>query len=404
MKAAMTIVGIGIVAGYGYHKLGSNIIPPVSTHDVDAAIVKAFEEGSVQRGFTAAHDGVNRVERPDVEAQIELMLARNEKYGIIIGEKGTGKSTAVLHFINKKKTSPRGIIYVDCPENAESFPSLLGSMVHYRPQADLEGRVRRLASGMSKEEKDIDFGTDPSALFYRQGLRDHLLSAAITFSDKHKRPVIIIIDSADRLAREQPRFLKKLQELAKTGANMKALTFVFVASDFHILSVMESHGAYSRAAEPLEIGPISDSDAIAYLTKRYKVISEDEAKQAVTTITGGVFVELQRYGEARAAGIEYSSILARRDDTVRGALHKIGVDSRHPTFQKLCEAKALMSTPVRQELGDSVVDSLLASNILSRHADRTVTFHDRHVAHWFSSQFIKEGREEAKAGGGTADQ
>jgi hypothetical protein len=94
------------------------------------------------------------------------------------------------------------------------------------------------------------------------------MEAATLFFLEHHRPMTLVIDGVDALAREQPTFFDILQDFAKTAADSGTLCVVFVSSDKAAVERMKPRSSWSRARRPLEVGDVPDADAVAYLVKR----------------------------------------------------------------------------------------------------------------------------------------
>ncbi len=110
---------------------------------------------------------------------------------------------------------------------------------------------------------------------------------ARAYKAKHQRPLVLVIDAADRVAQYDPKFFFVLQDFAKDCADKGILRVVFVSPEGVALPVLESSSAWSRALSPIEEGEISDEDAVKYLES--EGVIHDDAVDAVKNITGGRF-------------------------------------------------------------------------------------------------------------------
>ena len=215
-----------------------------------------------------------------------------------------------------------------------------------------------------------------------------LVDAAAKFKAKHERPMVLIIDSADRLAKDFPVFLGKLQDFAKDCADDGNLRIVFISSDGSALPLMMARSSWSRAEKPpFEIGEIPDDQAVEYLTK--KGIREDEAKLAVANLTGGLFVSLNDFATAR---LTYEQLAEQRDEALRVKLIDSKIPIRHALFRQLVKHKSVGMAEARDlGMGKAQLDGLLKNHILTVHPNDTYTFYDRHTATWFSKEMKKAG-------------
>lgn len=113
----------------------------------------------------------------------------------------------------------------------------------------------------------------------------------------------------------------------------------------------------------------------------------EEAELAVADLTGGLFVALDFYADARSRGSSYTQVLEVKDRNVAIAMQDAGLSVSHPVFRELVRDGRIDTTrPVDLGMANAYVKELLAANILSVHPDQTYTFHDRHVAKWFHRQ------------------
>ena len=218
-----------------------------------------------------------------------------------------------------------------------------------------------------------------------------LVDAAAKFKAKHGRPMVLIIDSADRLAKQCPAFLELLQDFAKKRADEGNLRIVFISSDGSALPLMMARSSWSRAKKPpFEIGEIPDDQAVEYLMK--KGIREDEAKLAVANLTGGLFVSLNDFATASLKGMTYEQLAEQRDRALRKRLLVLKVVADHALFRQLVK-HANIGTDDALGLGmeEAQLDLLLKNNILAVHPNDTYTFYDRHIATWFSKEMKKTG-------------
>lgn len=67
-----------------------------------------------------------------------------------------------------------------------------------------------------------------------------LLKTAIEYKQKHKSPMVLVLDQVDRIAKKDTEFLGILQDFAKDCADKGTLIIVFVASESLVPSIMRS--------------------------------------------------------------------------------------------------------------------------------------------------------------------
>jgi len=372
MRAGVGVTGLAILA---YYKL--SFVPPLER--AEDRVLRAFEEG---RGLTGHGEPAVRVDRSDLERVLKHKLRDSElrKYILIVGERGTGKSTAVTRSLSDSQT-PNGAVYILCPVAVTKFSTNLAKLIDCIEPTDVGRGIQRRIEGTTKQEESASTN-EPQATF--STLEDHLVAAAVKFKAKHKRPAILVIDGADRLARKDPAFLTFLQEFAKDVADAGILRVVFVSSDGSTLPLMMASSAWSRAEDAFEVGEISDEDAEDYLVRR-RVCKED-AKLAVANLTGGLFVALERY-LGKYNEVAFKDMLKKEDEELLNKVTAADVSSSHALFRELLRDRNVPISRTRQlGMPRTTVDRLLAENVLSLHPNSTYTFHDRHAASWFRRQ------------------
>ncbi len=139
-----------------------------------------------------------------------------------------------------------GVVYFEIPREANTFSTELQTCLGYDlHEADpIAGLIRRI-NLTTKEEKMPDTKDEPSASF--QPLHHALLLAANDFKAKHGRPMTLVLDGVEWIARDAPAFLLGLQRLAKQCADRNQLLIVFVVSDNAVVEHMQQDSTFSRA-------------------------------------------------------------------------------------------------------------------------------------------------------------
>jgi hypothetical protein len=356
IKVVITVVGL---SGTAYALWTYN--PKV----VSGNVLQTFESGGKlgwDEGFFNDADAV--VKRPDVETQLKKFFYptpeddpdASASYILIVGEHGTGKSTAVRRVVRERE-GINGAIYVRVPDDISYFGGVVASAV-----------------GMPD--------TEPSATWVRASLA--IRGAAIKFYDKHKRPAVLIIDGVELFAEKNPEFLANLQDFAKDRTDEGSLRMVFVSSDGSVLEQFQRRSAWSRAHDPFEVGDISDKEAVEFLTR--KGVAEEKAEEAVRDITGGRFELLNDY-----LHVSESNDAKRQQlfNETKKSLRLAGLSAHHELFRTLVAQKYVRDDPARDLCGDQhdqILRSLLDMNIIAAHPDYTFTFHSRHVESFFKQE------------------
>ena len=346
---------------------------------VSRSMVAAFETGGAQVGWFwapslqwdtnfGAKDARATVPRPALVADLAALMrpGSTDHYALVVGESGTGKSTAVREAVRSLQ-SPKGAIYFSAPELVASFSSDLARAVGYAPPFD------PLASVFSR------LGGQPSA---NAGgiawplLRRALEVAAARFYAKHARPAVLVIDAADFVAKKEPHFLLDLQNFAKVCADMGTLRVVFVSSEGVVLPLMRASSSWSRALAPYEVQDIGDAQAVGYLSNRG--VARPVAEEAVRTVTGGRFALLLHVASA-AAMKPLADIRKELDMTTDSTIMDLQLAPTHAFFRALITEGFVPSNSARAHLPVASLDALLGKNIIALHPDGAYTVHARHV-------------------------
>ena len=319
------------------------------------------------------------VDRPDLELELLAKLQRSDfvHYVIIVGERGTGKSTVIRRSLSSLPI-PKGTIYLSCPEIANQFSIQLAKRTSFAKPIDFRRGYKRWVERTTK----VDPRDELEATFLT--LWPHVTEAAAKFKAKHGRPAILVIDDADHLARQYPDLLRKFQDYVKDCVDAKTLRVVFISSDGSTLSLMEARSSWSRAAYPFEVGEISDDKAVEYLVGNG--VDKEAAERVVAEMTGGHLAALDSFVTSFGKK-PFHQMLAEKDKLLRMKMQVVGLPLSRAVFRVLIrDGKVFTSRPVALRMTLAHDDSLLAANILAVHANSTYTFHDRHVQSWFRRQ------------------
>lgn len=132
------------------------------------------------------------IDRPEVEAALQNVLWYSgdlPAFHAIVGEPGTGKSTAVIQAISKrnKQGGVAGAVYFEMPARPERFA------------LDLAGALG--LSSVTKEKPALDLKGEPMRTWAWLGGR--ITAAGKAFSRKHDRPMTLVLDGVDVLATPQ---------------------------------------------------------------------------------------------------------------------------------------------------------------------------------------------------------
>jgi hypothetical protein len=378
VKVVSTVVGLA-GAAYAMWKYSPRV--------VSEQVLQTFESGGKlgwDEGFEKDADAV--VKRPDVEKNLEAFFYPTPEgdlsaaYVLVVGEHGTGKSTAVRRVVREHE-GINGAIYVNVPNNVHLFGVGVAAAVGLPLlTVDVEGTIFRFLKLDTNKVRD-----EPAGTWRKAELA--ITQAAFKFRRKHKRPAVLIIDAAERLAKKNPAFFEELQDFAKDRTDEGILRVVFVSSDGSVLEQLQSRSAKSRMLKPpFEVGDICDKEAVEFLKR--KGVVEKQAEEAVRDITGGRFELLNDYLRVWWSkgndATRHELFKATRD-----AVESVGIGERHPFFGALVAQQRIDKSPAKRlfsDKADTTLRALLNKNIISAHPDLTFTFHSRHVETFFKQE------------------
>jgi hypothetical protein len=378
-----------------------------STEREDAVVAdmfSVFEAGGVagwDDGFF--NDARASVERPDVEADLASILRPSvvDKYAVIVGPSGTGKSTAVRKVIRALIAEGvgagmgAGIVYFTTTELITDFSRNLRESVGFREPIDLFDSCYRLFTRETKEQASAPLQIyEPRATW--SSLAKLLKKAAMQYKKEHGKAPTLVLDAMDLVAKKDSIFFCEVQDFAKACADAGIMRVVFIFSDGDALPLLLSSSAESRCDtdQVYEVGDISDADAVKFVVSRYGK-DEQLAKELVETITGGRFTLLQNYGKSAKTLNAIRKVLDIKTNT---KLRSAGVSLTHPMLKSLAASATLEIDVAEEMLEPSKISKLLLLNILAVHPNGTYTFNSRHVKAHIQRELerrVAGGEEEA---------
>ena len=366
---ALVVTAVGLVAAHLF--LGEAA--------VIGRVVAAFEGDAWAAPWATAHgwdaafrdaDADARVPRPALVLELAALLRPNKtrQYALVVGESGTGKSTAVREAV-RSLPSPKGVVYFSATELVASFSVELAAAVGYALPFDPLASVLSRLGGQASSSRSAGGTAWPE-------LRYALTAAAARFFAKHGRPAVLVIDAADYVATKEPAFFRDLQNFAKVCADTGVLRIVFVSSEGAALPLMRSSSAWSRAMPPYEVSDIDDALAVDYLAGRG--VARAVAEEAVRTIAGGRFALLLSVAsDATAASL--AALRRTLDARTNAVLKEAGLTPTHPLLRALVAEGSLMEDAVLDRVPADALEALLRANVLTLHPDGSYSAHARHV-------------------------
>ncbi|KAF0416967.1 hypothetical protein F8M41_007369 [Gigaspora margarita] len=299
---------------------------------------------------------------------------------MILGEHGTGKTTLVQNTILNLQ-EPKGVVYFECPSNVKEFAKNLTKHLDCElyPFKLRDVFVQWIANSVRKEQGEHSEYSNWNLLSMQ------LLNTAYYYMKEYKRPIVLVLDQVDRIAKKDPEFLGILQDFAKDCADRGSLVIVFIASEGLVPQIMKSRSAWSRAIIPFEVGDISDDEAMEFLQD--SGIDKKNAEDVVKYLTGGRFTLLkdfqalsQYYANLK---ILFSEFKEKMFTQIKKDLDTVDLPENHEFFIKLIEAHRIGIAQAKTIIPLNMIRKLVEANIIKEHQNYTVSFHTRYIETYF---------------------
>ena len=264
-------------ATYTIFAVGYTLWRPIS---INRAIDSALKSGTKPKQLMCDF-AIDRSE--EIERIKSLFIAEptSPNFGVVLGPSGTGKTYASRAACNER---PDYILYheIISPYSApEELAKVAGMPV--RPSFG-----DRFFCRFTSSEIYLGLPEDrtKALVFVLNKVAER--SKKFIFKKTTKYLPCFVIDGSDLLAKEDERSFIKLVDLAKRLANENRLRIIFVSSEGHVLSLLESTSSNSRA-EVVEVLDLSSEKAEKFLTDN-KI--KDPLAKTLARITGGRVLNL----------------------------------------------------------------------------------------------------------------
>ncbi|SLM35582.1 p-loop containing nucleoside triphosphate hydrolase [Lasallia pustulata] len=281
-----SIIVLGL-AGYGYHRYYKYLVLRKMEH--------AFKPGDPVLELAA-----NRKQTPNnileegeqywiphhEQLKIDAILNGTDRghYHLLIGEKGTGKSSMLLDAM--EKVNGEGISMFEAHANLEIFRVRLGKALDYEFHEDYIGSLFSIRGPR-----------DTTALLDIERAFNKLEKVALKRRKTVNRPLVLIINSTHLLRDDEDGrdLLELIQQRAEQWAASNLVTVVFNSDDYWVYERLKQ---YSTRMEVLPVGDLPKEQAIAalkhYRARYYREEAKSEVLQEVYDKIGGRLSFLNR--------------------------------------------------------------------------------------------------------------
>ncbi|CCG23851.1 hypothetical protein CORT_0E02640 [Candida orthopsilosis Co 90-125] len=280
----ITISSVGVLglAGFLYHRFYND--------HVLWKMNQAFEKGdpSAQiKMHTRTHDDSNDhfinahwVERPQQKLLDEIIAGKIiGRYFLIIGEKGTGKTSLIMEAM--KKVDGYNVTIFDAHADPEIFRIRLGKALNFTFNEDYIGSLFSIRGPR-----------DTTALLDIERAFSKLEELAIQRVGKIRRPLIMIINNAHLIKENEEgvKLLELLQQKAESLSGSGLLTMVFNSDDYWVYEKLKQLGTRLELINVRDFNRYETVNALKFIRHRYfpsdKVLKDDMCN-AVYDLIGG---------------------------------------------------------------------------------------------------------------------
>jgi hypothetical protein len=267
--ASIAILGIGFsIAGYAYHKYYKSLVLK--------KMAKAFEPGdpvldlaAIGKGLPTLHsrhaesgDAAHWVQRPE-QSTVDKIVAGEEigHYHLLLGEKGTGKSSMLLEAMHK--IDGEGTAMFEAHADLEIFRIRLGKALNYEFHEDYIG-------GYFSERGP----RDSTALLDIERALNKLEKVALTRRARVGKPLVLIVNQMHLIRDDEDGkdLIELLQQRAEQWAASNLVTMVFNSDDYWVYERLKQ---LATRMEVLSVQDLPKEQATKAL-QRYRLRYFDE--------------------------------------------------------------------------------------------------------------------------------
>lgn len=280
------------MAGYGYHRYYKRLVLK--------KMENAFKPGDPVLELAALKDGAttNILEEYDKywvhrleQQKIDAILNGTERghYHLLIGEKGTGKSSMLLD--GMQKVVGEGISMFEAHADLEIFRIRLGKALDFEFHEDYIGSLFSIRGPR-----------DSTALLDIERAFNKLEKIALKRRERVGRPLVLIINSAHLLRNDEDGrdLLELIQQRAEQWAASNLVTVVFNSDDYWVYERLRQH------ATRMEVLPVLDlprdqalAALVQYRWKYRKEVTEPKVLEEVYSKVGGRLSFLNRVAKSQ---------------------------------------------------------------------------------------------------------
>ncbi|KAL2000122.1 hypothetical protein VTN02DRAFT_3537 [Thermoascus thermophilus] len=286
-SAATALASIAVLgaAGYGYHKYYKYLI----LQKMD----RAFQPGDPALDVAGVDNPENETEHwilRDEQERIDRIVAGKAagRYYLIVGEKGTGKTSMLLDAM--RKIHGNGVAMVEAHADLEIFRMRLGKALDFEFHEDYIGGLF-----------SIKGPRDTTALLDIERAFNKLEKVALARRKAGGTPLILIINSTHLVRNDEDGrdLLEMVQQRAEQWAASNLVTMILNSDDYWVYERLKQH------ASRMEVIPVPDlpKDRALDALRRYrkKFFGEDLSQDMLEKVydrVGGRLAFLSRVAKS----------------------------------------------------------------------------------------------------------
>lgn len=301
--ASLTVLGL---AGYGYHKYYKHLVLKKINRAFapgDPVLDLAASSASMGLGkarLSKEEVGENWIVRPEQD-KIDKILdgTSTGHYHLLIGEKGTGKSSMLIEAM--RKVDGEGISMFDAHADLEIFRVRLGKSLDYEYHEDYIGSLFSIRGPR-----------DTTALLDIERAFNKLEKIALQRRQKEKKgPLILIVNCAHLIRDDEDGhdLLELMQQRAEQWAAANLLTMVFNSDDYWIYERLKRYATRMEVTAVLDLP--KDRALTALTTYRAKYFPEQQCSSQI----------LERVYEQVGGRLNYLNRVAKSEDMLKTCRH-----------------------------------------------------------------------------------
>lgn len=294
-SAATTFASILVLglAGYGYHRYYKYLVLKKMTN--------AFEPGDPVLELAALGKGISDTvleedDQPWIRKVEQLKIddivsgTHRGHYHLIIGEKGTGKSSMLLDAM--QKVGGEGISMFEAHADLEIFRIRLGKALDYEFHEDYIGSLFSIKGPREGNTALLDI----------ERAFNKLEKVALRRRETVGKPLVLIINSTHLLRDDEDGrdLLELIQQRAEQWAASNLVTVVFNSDDYWVYERLKQ---YSTRMDVLPVLDLPKDQAISalrnYRLRNFKEEPSTKALEEVFELVGGRLTFLNRVAKSQ---------------------------------------------------------------------------------------------------------